>query len=81
MASGLANGICCPMSWREYGGHCYRYFTYEKTFNDARIHCLSLDADLVSIHSASENNIVNELSSGEEVGHVLNNAHVIGGIV
>ena len=59
------------MSWREYGGHCYQYFAYQRNFNDARNRCLSLNADLVSIHSSSENDFVNELSTGEAVGPVL----------
>ena len=73
MAVGLAlsdawkNEICCPMGWLGYGGHCYRYFTYKKNFSAARSHCHGLGADLVSIHSSIENDIINGLSSGEEV--------------
>ena len=61
--------ICCPMGWLGYGGHCYRYFTL-KNFNDARNHCKDLGADLVSIHSSIENDIINGLSSGEEVNSI-----------
>ena len=61
------NETCCPMGWLGYGGHCYRYFTYKENYNDAQNHCISLGADLVSIHSSIENAIVNGLSSGEEV--------------
>ena len=67
LSDASTNDICCPMGWLGYGGHCYRYFTYKKNFNDARNHCLNLDADLVSIHSSIENDIINGLTSGEEV--------------
>ena len=75
LSDASTNDICCPMGWLGYGGHCYRYFTYKKNFNDARNHCLNLDADLVSIHSSIENDIINGLTSGEEVSSVLNKGY------
>ncbi|XP_072049870.1 C-type lectin mannose-binding isoform-like [Amphiura filiformis] len=58
--------VCCEKDWLGYNGHCYRYFTYRKTWSLARQFCLDLDADLVSIHSATENAILNALISGDE---------------
>ena len=62
---------CCGKEWLGYGGFCYRYFTFQKTWQDARNYCLVLGADLASIHSTGENNVINGLVGGESVGILL----------
>ena len=59
---------CCEKGWLGYNGYCYRYISYKKSWSDARTYCASLGADLVSIHSTVENDIVTVLTRGAEVG-------------
>ena len=58
---------CCDKGWLGYNGFCYRYIAYKKSWFDARTYCANLGADLVSIHSTLENDIVTVLTRGAEV--------------
>ncbi|XP_072013135.1 echinoidin-like [Amphiura filiformis] len=52
---------CPDESWEEgYNGNCYKFFPASTVsdWNAALAHCKSLDADLVSIHSEEENDMV-----------------------
>ncbi|XP_044191070.1 lactose-binding lectin l-2-like [Thunnus albacares] len=51
----------CPMSWYSFNGRCYKYIATRMTWADAEFHCVSESANLVSIHSLSENNFVKSL--------------------
>ncbi|KAK0148458.1 Galactose-specific lectin nattectin [Merluccius polli] len=51
----------CPMCWFNHDGHFYKYVDTGMTWADAELHCLSLGANLVSIHNEDENNFVVKL--------------------
>ncbi|KXJ14219.1 hypothetical protein AC249_AIPGENE20196 [Exaiptasia diaphana] len=55
MITDLGNG------WRRYGDAAIKLFSEKKNWTDARHHCQSLGADLLSITSSHENNFVNEV--------------------
>ncbi|XP_020487246.1 lactose-binding lectin l-2 [Labrus bergylta] len=48
----------CPMFWYNFNGRCYKYISTPTTWADAELYCLSLRANLVSIHSLEEKNFV-----------------------
>uniref|UniRef100_A0A3Q1EUQ7 C-type lectin domain-containing protein n=1 Tax=Acanthochromis polyacanthus TaxID=80966 RepID=A0A3Q1EUQ7_9TELE len=51
----------CPPFWFGFNGRCYKYISSRMTWVDAELHCVSEGANLVSIHSADEQNFVNSL--------------------
>ncbi|XP_037330822.1 galactose-specific lectin nattectin-like [Pungitius pungitius] len=51
----------CPTSWFSFSGRCYKYVGTAMNWADAEIHCVSLDANLVSIHSEEEQMFVKTL--------------------
>ncbi|XP_051811869.1 ladderlectin-like [Acanthochromis polyacanthus] len=51
----------CPTSWYNFNGRCYKYIRTLKTWFGAQVHCASMGANLVSIHSSHEQNFVNAL--------------------
>ena len=57
----------CPEDWTSYDDNCYRYFTTGKTWEDARKHCLELEADLVSIHSEDDADFMVKLTRSDHV--------------
>ena len=59
--------VICEDSWTKFGKNCYKAFTEKKNMHDACLHCRSLDAELVSIHSAEENTFVRSLISNDKV--------------
>ncbi|KAK0150215.1 Lactose-binding lectin l-2 [Merluccius polli] len=48
----------CPMFWYSHDGRCYKYVSSRMAWADAELHCLTLDANLVSIHNANENDFM-----------------------
>ncbi|XP_072042786.1 uncharacterized protein [Amphiura filiformis] len=48
----------CPLDWAPYHGYCYFISPAEKSFTDAQKSCLSMDAELTSIHSVGENDFL-----------------------
>ncbi|XP_033980589.1 lactose-binding lectin l-2-like [Trematomus bernacchii] len=44
----------CPMSWSFFNGRSYKYISTHLAWADAELHCVSLGANLVSIHSKEE---------------------------
>ncbi|XP_029976690.1 lactose-binding lectin l-2-like [Salarias fasciatus] len=48
----------CPAFWFSFNGRCFRYVATRMTWADAELYCLSLGANLVSIHSEEEHNFV-----------------------
>ncbi|XP_013881531.1 C-type lectin domain family 19 member A, partial [Austrofundulus limnaeus] len=51
----------CPIYWFNYNSRCYKYISTPMTWADAELHCVSLNANLVSIHSLEEHTFVNSL--------------------
>ncbi|PWA24278.1 hypothetical protein CCH79_00021133, partial [Gambusia affinis] len=51
----------CPEFWYNFNGRCYKYIATKMTWADAELHCLSIDSNLVSIHSLEEQNFVNSM--------------------
>merc|ERR1711868_67209 len=57
----------CPATWTQFEGKCYKYFNQKMYREEARVHCHHEKADLVSIHSAKENEFVANLVCGARV--------------
>merc|ERR1712066_1107370 len=54
----------CPSGWDSYKANCYKFFTEQMSWSEARNECLDLEANLASIHSEEENNFVTGLTGG-----------------
>ena len=48
----------CPEFWDSYEAGCYKYVSSLLTWADAELHCQTMDAHLVSIHSINEMNFI-----------------------
>uniref|UniRef100_A0A672HIJ5 C-type lectin domain-containing protein n=1 Tax=Salarias fasciatus TaxID=181472 RepID=A0A672HIJ5_SALFA len=48
----------CPPFWYGFNDRCYRYVAAHRTWIDAERHCVSLGANLVSIHRVQEHEFV-----------------------
>ncbi|KAG7330528.1 hypothetical protein KOW79_006750 [Hemibagrus wyckioides] len=61
----------CPFGWVHYDGRCYLYQGTKLDWVAAENHCLSLDANLVSIHSENEYQLVKALirAHGHQADH------------
>ncbi|XP_041483073.1 echinoidin-like [Lytechinus variegatus] len=71
-STGARAGCCCPTYWTAFGQNCYRFFAYNKTWEDAENYCQSYSVPslgsggtvidslghLVSIHSQEEQNFI-----------------------
>jgi hypothetical protein len=64
----------CPPGWQYFDGSCYKFGASERSFvgepttatwSDARLVCLSLGGDLVSVHTPAENAFVHKNSFGD----------------
>ncbi|KAK2154327.1 hypothetical protein LSH36_271g07011 [Paralvinella palmiformis] len=51
----------CTSGWTEYSGSCYKLFSDEQTFNEARDHCHSEGGYLVTIGDSNEEDFVHSL--------------------
>uniref|UniRef100_A0A3P9JZL0 C-type lectin domain-containing protein n=1 Tax=Oryzias latipes TaxID=8090 RepID=A0A3P9JZL0_ORYLA len=51
----------CPMFWYSYGDRCYKYVATPMTWGNAELHCVSQNANLVSVHSVEEEAFVKML--------------------
>ena len=58
---------CPSLEWLGYHGHCYRHFAFKLSRDNALAFCRDKDADLASIHSKGENNVINGLVGGAQV--------------
>ncbi|KAK9979049.1 hypothetical protein ABG768_012496 [Culter alburnus] len=45
----------CPFGWKNFGVRCYKYFSQSVDWITAERSCLSLDANLASVHHKPEN--------------------------
>merc|ERR1711874_226611 len=54
----------CQAGWSDFNGECYKYFSQEKTWDDAEDQCVAEQAHLVSIHSEEEHQFVVGLNGG-----------------
>ncbi|XP_059848371.1 neurocan core protein [Hypanus sabinus] len=52
----------CDHNWQKFLGHCYRYFSHRRLWENAEKDCRSHGAHLVSIHSVEEKEFLNGLS-------------------
>jgi len=57
-----ATGHKCSPGWSVFGGKCYKYYSRNKTWKDARDYCLRMKADLASIHTLEENIFIGNLA-------------------
>ena len=66
--------VGCSPGWQFFGGNCYKFGASGRSFvgepttatwSDARLVCLSLGGDLVSIHTPAENAFVRRNSIGD----------------
>ncbi|KAG1683684.1 C-type mannose receptor 2 [Nymphon striatum] len=44
----------CNKDWRKHDNNCYRIYDEPKTWNEARVFCLEINSDLVSITTSAE---------------------------
>ncbi|XP_072543838.1 lactose-binding lectin l-2-like [Salminus brasiliensis] len=51
----------CPAGWVTYSRRCFKYVGQEMSWVSAETHCLSLGANLVSIHNDNEYQLVKAL--------------------
>ncbi|XP_048469900.1 neurocan core protein-like [Rhincodon typus] len=51
----------CDHNWQKFLGHCYRYFSHRRLWENAEKDCRGHGAHLVSIHSAEEKEFLNSL--------------------
>nr|AFW17073.1 C-type lectin [Trachidermus fasciatus] len=59
--------VNCPLLWISFNNHCYKYVSNRMTWVDAELHCVSQDANLVSIHSLEEHNFVKALIKKSDI--------------
>ncbi|KAI4899075.1 hypothetical protein NFI96_031218 [Prochilodus magdalenae] len=52
----------CDHTWRKFHGHCYRYFTHRRTWEDAEKDCREHNGHLASIHTDEEQDFINSMS-------------------
>ncbi|XP_032902672.1 neurocan core protein isoform X2 [Amblyraja radiata] len=52
----------CDHNWQKFLGHCYRYFSHRRLWENAEKDCRSHGAHLASIHSVEEKEFLNGLS-------------------
>ncbi|XP_043104309.1 ladderlectin-like [Puntigrus tetrazona] len=48
----------CPFGWTNFGVRCYKFFSQSATWIAAEKSCLSLDANLASVHNKLENDFL-----------------------
>uniref|UniRef100_UPI00398F5840 neurocan core protein n=1 Tax=Pristiophorus japonicus TaxID=55135 RepID=UPI00398F5840 len=51
----------CDHNWQKFLGHCYRYFSHRRLWENAEKDCRGHGAHLASIHSAEEKEFLNSL--------------------
>jgi len=61
-AGQLMVAVTCPAGWFSYSTYCYYVSDYDEGVSSARSDCLSMNADLVSINDAAENQFVYNIS-------------------
>ncbi|KAL9983490.1 hypothetical protein ACROYT_G005673 [Oculina patagonica] len=72
------NSIQCKAGWQEWNEACYKFFDELKEFSVALASCKNDSANLVSIHSAQENEFVRTLTGGKDVFVGLTDSDVEG---
>nr|UMK70502.1 C-type lectin 4 [Tropidolaemus subannulatus]UMK70503.1 C-type lectin 5 [Tropidolaemus subannulatus] len=57
---GAGAGLCCPMRWSSYEGHCYQVFKQEMNWTAAEKFCTQQHkgSHLVSVHNTEEADFV-----------------------
>lgn len=50
----------CPIDWTKFGMWCYKDFTEQRTWFQARDYCRSIGTDLVSIHNEKESKFLHD---------------------
>jgi len=54
----------CQAGWSAFNGNCYKFFSEEKTWENAKDQCVEEQANLVSLHSEEEHQFVVGLNGG-----------------
>ena len=62
--------LACNNGFNPFDGNCYAIFTNPLSWSDARAGCLSLNTQLVSIHSEMENLFVDFLADASGAGRI-----------
>ncbi|XP_076880331.1 neurocan core protein isoform X2 [Brachyhypopomus gauderio] len=52
----------CDHNWRKFHGHCYRFFTHRRTWEDSEKDCRTHNGHLASVHANEEQDFINTLS-------------------
>ncbi|XP_041727838.1 ladderlectin-like isoform X1 [Coregonus clupeaformis] len=53
-ALGDARNRLCPRGWTQYGSRCFMFVKTARTWPEAEEICISLEANLASVHSSEE---------------------------
>ncbi|XP_042071380.1 ladderlectin-like [Haplochromis burtoni] len=53
----------CPHGWTEFRDRCFVYVPTSMTWPRAERNCLSMDANLVSVHSSSEYHMIQKMTA------------------
>ncbi|XP_016522018.1 ladderlectin-like isoform X1 [Poecilia formosa] len=64
----LLQGSCCPSGWTPINGRCFLYVASEMSWAKAEKNCLSLGANLASIHNVNEYHQVQALITAASRG-------------
>uniref|UniRef100_A0A3Q3IJR7 C-type lectin domain-containing protein n=1 Tax=Monopterus albus TaxID=43700 RepID=A0A3Q3IJR7_MONAL len=54
----------CPWGWSRYRGRCFKYVPTPMTWTRAEQNCLSMHANLASVHSSNEYHAIQQLIVG-----------------
>uniref|UniRef100_A0A3Q2DP59 C-type lectin domain-containing protein n=1 Tax=Cyprinodon variegatus TaxID=28743 RepID=A0A3Q2DP59_CYPVA len=59
----------CPWGWSHLNGRCFKYFSTCRTWTQAERDCLSMEANLASVHNYEESVYINGLISASGDGY------------
>ena len=59
---GSTTGQGCPAHWKEFQGHCYRFYHTDANWILAQMDCQSVGGNLPSVHSREENTFLIDLA-------------------
>lgn len=63
--AGPANSVCLP-GWKDYNNHCYLMILNKYSWSMARSKCQSMGADLVTVNSQAEQDMITSIISSSQ---------------
>uniref|UniRef100_A0A3B5LQP9 C-type lectin domain-containing protein n=1 Tax=Xiphophorus couchianus TaxID=32473 RepID=A0A3B5LQP9_9TELE len=68
----IQTSVSCPSGWTLINSRCFLYVPTDMTWANAEKNCLSMGANLASVHNMNEYRRVQNLISAAGHGHLLN---------